>query len=61
MDTNNHLKSNPGLILGLRPDCGCCAGGKWRKGKTLSRVTSSKYNVKNRRAKPKSKDHRSNR
>ena len=48
MDTNNHLKSNPGLILGLRPDCGCCAGGKWRKGKTLSRVTSSKYNVKNR-------------
>jgi hypothetical protein len=34
-------KSSPGYILGVRPYCRCCAGGHYRKGRTLSRAKSN--------------------
>ncbi len=58
MDVSNHEPKNAGRLLGLRPDCGCCAGGFHRKGRKYTRVKSAKLSNKARRSKPKSKDHR---
>lgn len=49
---------SPSRRLGMRPYCGCCAGGERRKGKRFSKAASHSKNVKNGRAKPRYKDHR---
>jgi len=43
----------------IRPLCSCCGGGDNRKGYTMSKAASHAKNVTHRRAKPKSKNHRS--
>lgn len=51
---------NPHHHLGFRPYCPCCGGKeiRGRKGKySHNKATSRKYNRKNQRSKPKSKDH----
>lgn len=42
--------------LGIRPHCGCCGGGEFRKGRSMTRSASNKHNRKHAKAKPKSKD-----
>ena len=35
MDVSNHEPKNAGRLLGLRPDCGCCAGGVSSQGQEV--------------------------
>lgn len=53
--------TSPDWHLGVHPFCHCCGGGeiRGRRGRyTCTKFVSRKHNVKHRRAKPKSKDHR---
>ncbi len=58
MDTGNHEKANADVRLGVRPNCPCCGGGEFRKGRKSTRAASNYQTRKHLRAKPKSKDHR---
>lgn len=42
----------------VRPLCACCGGGDHRKGYKHTKAKSYSDNRKNRKAKPKNKDHR---
>lgn len=58
MDVGNSESINAWRHSGVRPLCQCCCGGKYRKGKTMTKHDSCWKNTKNKRAKPKKKDHR---